>query len=511
LKTVLVVEKPERWPIGLPGTEIVSGWDYLTGKQYADTRRMAVFNACRFYGYQRLGYYVSLLAAARGHRVMPSVETLQAFGVAPLARITSEDLDDMIQRYLAPLKSQEFELSIYFGRNVARRYDKLSKALFQLFPAPFLRAHFIHDDDHWRLQSIRPMAGPDVPEAHHQFAIEQATTFFERGHRLPRRPQPARYELAILWDPEAEDKASDEGAIRRFVRAARKVGLEATIIDSDDYPHIGEYDALFIRDTTNVNHYTYRFAQRAAAVGLVVIDDPQSIIRCTNKVYQAELFDCYDIPHPRTLIVHQENVDQVEKAVGFPCVLKRPDASFSAGVVKVADRAALERQLETFFESSMLVVAQEYLPSEFDWRIGVIGGRALYACRYWMAPGHWQIIHRKDHGKHRYGRVETLPIEEAPPIAVQLAVRCAQRIGTSLYGIDIKEANGRFYVIEVNDNPSIDAGVEDHVLRDELYLAIMQVFRDRLDARGVSDDSQPATPSDHVPRSRPDHEGEHRE
>jgi len=441
MRNLLVVEKPERWPFELPGAEIVSAWAYLTEPQFADSRRIAVYNACRVYGYQRPGYYVSLLAAARGHRAMPSVETLQAFGVAPLARITSDELDGLIQRALAPLKSAEFELSIYFGRNVAQRYDKLSKALFALFPAPFLRASFANDGDDWRLQSVRPLAGSDMPETHREFAIEQAATYFSKPGRAPARPQRARYEMAILWDETATDSASDESAIRKFIRTARKVGIEASVVAAEDYPYLAEYDALFIRDTTNVNHYTYRFAQRAAAQGLVVIDDPQSIIRCSNKVYQAELFERHDISHPRTLIVHQEK----------------------------------------------MVVAQEYLPSDFDWRIGVLNGHALYACRYFMARGHWQIIHRKE-GSHRYGKVETLAIEDAPPEARDLAEQCARRIGTGLYGVDIKEVAGRFYVIEVNDNPSIDGGVEDEILKDDLYLAVMQVFRERLDARGAPDD-----------------------
>jgi glutathione synthase/RimK-type ligase-like ATP-grasp enzyme len=487
VKTLLVVQEPQRWPFQLPGAEIISGWDYLTDRRYAETRRIAVYNVCRVYGYQRLGYYVSLLAAARGHRIMPAVETLQAFGVAPLARITSEDLDEIIQRSLLPPPPAAFEMGLYFGRSVNPRHDPLSKALFNLFPAPFLRASFEYEDERWRIASIRPLSGNDVPEEHRQFAIDQAALFFTKG-RAPHPPQPARYDLAILWSAQSEDSASDEAAVRRFIRAARRVGIDADIIDPDDIQRVAEFDALFIRDTTNVNHYTYRFAQRAAAEGLVVIDDPESIIRCTNKVYQAELFVCNDIPHPRTLIVHPDNVQRVETEVGFPCVLKRPDASFSAGVVKAVDGEELERHLQAFFDSSMMVVAQEYLPSDYDWRVGVLDGRALYACRYYMARGHWQIVHRRDGGEHRYGRVETLPVENAPAAAVELAVRCAKLVGDGLYGVDIKEVNGRFYVIEVNDNPSIDAGVEDEVLRDDLYLTIMQYFRDRLDARGTHED-----------------------
>ena len=41
----------------------------------------------------------------------------------------------------------------------------------------------------------------------------------------------------------------------------------------------------------------------------------------------------------------------------------------------------------------------------------------------------------------------------------------------------------KFYVIEVNDNPSIDAGVEDAVLQDDLYQQIMAVFLQRIEQR----------------------------
>jgi len=483
MSRLVVVERPDRWPIELPGTEVVAAREYLTDRRYAELRRATVFNLCRYYGYQRIGYYVSLLATARGQRVMPSVETLQAFGSAPLTRILSEELDELIQRTLAPLRSRTFELSVYFGRNVAARYDRLCRALFDLYPAPFMRAMFEQEEGEWRIRSIRPLAGPEVPAAHQPFVIGRAMEYFALGERATRR-KPTRYDLAILWDETAPDVASDGPAIRRFVRAAGAVGMSATLLEPDDYSHVAEFDALFIRDNTNVDHYTYRFAQRAAAEGLVVIDDPRSIVRCSNKVYQAEMFTRYGLAHPRTLIVHADNIDEVETAVGLPCVLKRPDSSFSKGVIKVADRAALHRHLAEWFRDSQLVVAQEFLPSDFDWRIGVLDGQALYACRYYMARGHWQIVEHREGQPRRYGRVETLPIEEAPAGARRLAVRAARHIGDGLYGVDVKQVGRRFYLIEVNDNPTIENAVEDRVLKDDLYLSVMRVFRERLDARG---------------------------
>jgi glutathione synthase/RimK-type ligase-like ATP-grasp enzyme len=286
--------------------------------------------------------------------------------------------------------------------------------------------------------------------------------------------------MAILFDPEEIDSPSDDRAIKRFIRAAKKFNMSVSIIGKEDFGRIPEFDALFIRQTTYVNHFTYRFASRAEAEGLVVIDDPESIVRCTNKVYQAELFDRNEIPCPRTLVVHWDIVHDVGKHLGFPCVLKRPDSSFSAGVVKAKDQNELNQKLETFFEKSELVVAQEYAPSTFDWRVGVLDGKPLYLSKYYMASGHWQIQKTYDSTVRRHGRVETLAVEDGPPELVKLGVRAANLIGRGLYGVDIKEVNGRYLVMEVNDNPSIDAGYEDAVLKEELYMAIMRTFYERL-------------------------------
>jgi glutathione synthase/RimK-type ligase-like ATP-grasp enzyme len=42
---------------------------------------------------------------------------------------------------------------------------------------------------------------------------------------------------------------------------------------------------------------------------------------------------------------------------------------------------------------------------------------------------------------------------------------------------------GTPYVIEVNDNPTIEAGVEDEALGPDLYARIMRGFRERVDQR----------------------------
>ncbi len=62
-----------------------------------------------------------------------------------------------------------------------------------------------------------------------------------------------------------------------------------------------------------------------------------------------------------------------------------------------------------------------------------------------------------------------------------LAVQTCRPIGEGFYGVDIKESAGKYYVIEVNDNPSIDYGWEDAVLKNILYEAVMKALVHRME------------------------------
>jgi len=479
---LIVVNNVKEWPFHIPGVEVVDAWAYLTQPEYGAMRAVKLFNLCRSYRYQTAGYYVTLLATARGHKPLPSITTIQDMKSQTMVRFVSDDLDDLIQETLAQIHSGEFTLSVYFGRNLAKKYDRLSLHLFNLFQAPLLRGEFAHDNGRWQLKSMSPIPVGEIPEHHHPFVIQVATEHFAGRRTSVRKRTTPKYDLAILFNANDELSPSDKKAIDKFVKAASSLGLGAEVITRDDYARLAEFDALFIRETTRVNHHTYRFARRAAAEGLVVIDDAESILKCANKVYMAEVMARNKVQIPRTMIVHSDNVAEIGRTLGFPCVLKQPDAAFSLGVVKVEDGYDLLAHSEEFFEKSELLIAQEFLPTLFDWRIGICDGQPLYACKYHMASGHWQIV-KNDHAGREYGKFATIPVEIAPRQVVRAALKAAKLIGNGLYGVDVKQTNGACFVIEVNDNPNIDAGVEDKILKGELYRRIMEVFLRRIERR----------------------------
>lgn len=481
MPTLIVLEDPADWELDLPDTQVVSARAYLTDPLWSDRKQTKVFNLCHSFRYQSLGYYVSLLAAARGHRPIPSVSTMQDMKSLTIVRSLAGDLGSLIEKSLHGIKSSEFTLSIYFGRNVAKSHDALARALYNLFPAPLMRAQFTYDEG-WSLESVRAIPTDEVPSAHKPFFLEAAKDYFT-GKRPSGSRKAARFQLAILHDPEAAEAPSNPRAIKKFVKAAEQVGFGVRMLTKEDYGRIVEHDALFIRTTTAVNHYTYRFSRRAANEGLVVIDSPDDILRCTNKVYQAEILQRHGIAIPNTMVVHKGNVDRIARELGLPCVLKQPDSAFSHGVIKVETEAELSEHTTRLFASSELLVAQRFLPTAYDWRVGVFDRRPIYCCRYHMAKKHWQIAKSEEGGKRSYGRVEWIARADAPASVLDTAVRAANLIGDGLYGVDLKEIDGRAHVIEINDNPNIDAGLEDQELDDELYLRIMQGFLRRVQDR----------------------------
>ncbi len=478
----IVVNNIKKWEFNIPGVEVISARDYLLMEKFIRSRGARIFNLCKTYRYQSVGYYVSLIALARGHKSFPDINTIQEIKSPHIIRVVAEEIDITIQRSLMHLQSDSFILSIYFGKNVSKRYDWLSLQIYNLFQAPLLRVYFNRKGKKWKIQNVQLLSTNEIPEEHHDYVIQLATEFFsKRIHGRKRKPA-APYDLAILVNQDEKTPPSNKKSIEKFIRAGEKSGFNVEIIDKDEMHRLAEFDALFIRETTAVNHHTFRFSQRASAERLVVIDDPESIIKCTNKVYIAELLNHYQIPAPGTAVISRETINSVIENVKFPLILKQPDSSSSQGIVKVNSNDEYHEQVTLLLEKSELVIAQEFIPTDYDWRVGILDGKPLYACKYYMAEDHWQIINwsmEETSSKH-LGKVETFSIEDTPSKVIGMALKAARQIGNGLYGVDLKVVDKKCYVIEVNDNPSIDHGFEDKILKDALYLDIMKVFFERV-------------------------------
>jgi glutathione synthase/RimK-type ligase-like ATP-grasp enzyme/ribosomal protein S18 acetylase RimI-like enzyme len=481
ISNIIIVRDPKSWNLDIEGVKVVSSRNYITGPEFQSLKNVRIFNLSNSYQYQKMGYYVSLLASARDHRVIPNVTTLRDFSSLSLVRSISGYIDDNIQKSLKHVKENKISLFIYFGQSVNSKYRLLAQKLYHLFEAPLLQIDFIKTEK-WMVQKVSPLSLKKANPDHMEKIQEFARNYFSKKRFNRPRFKNYKYDLAILVNPHEKNPPSCPDALQNFKKAAEKIGFYVEFITKDDFSQLPEFDALFIRETTNVNDHTYQFSRSAYAEGLVVIDDPWSILRCSNKIFQNERLKQNKIKTPATMILSKSTYHKSKSLnLNFPLVLKQPDSAFSLGVEKVNNIDELDISLKRLFKISDLVVVQEFMPSEYDWRIGVLDQKPLYACKYYMAKGHWQIYDWSSDNKENWGNSETLAVEDVPEIVVKTAVKAASLIGDGLYGVDLKMIDDEVYIIEINDNPNIDEGIEDLVLKDEIYNRIVKSLFNRIE------------------------------
>ena len=473
-------EKDFKWPNH--GYRVITARDYITQPELAAGRVRAI-NLCRDFSYLSIGYYCSLLAEARGQKVIPAVEVLLELNWKRLYKSAVPELEELFNRALAPGAEDEFKtLHFFFGRSQDERLKDVARRLFDLFRCPILGVDLRYRRG-WQVRNLGTIPLRELPAELEDAFLDGLDRYTRSQWRQPTRRAAAKYTIAMLHDPEEKLPPSDKRALDKFIEAGRALGSSVELITRRDFAKLAEYDALFIRETTQLDHHTYRFAKKAVAEGMPVIDDPLSILKCTNKVYLAELLRANKIATPRTAILDRRALQTAGLNMGFPVVLKVPDGSFSRGVFKAKDEAELKTVAEKIFADSDVLLAQEFMYTDFDWRVGILNGEPLYVSKYFMSKGHWQIVKHHGSGRFSEGGYASVALTGAPAAVIDVAVRAASLIGKGLYGVDVKENNDGVFVIEVNDNPSIESGVEDGELKEQLYQRIIAELIRRIEAR----------------------------
>lgn len=522
---VLVVVSDTGDAEGVSEDRVIPASRYLEGRDGSAAADVLVVNLCRSARYGGDGYYVSLLADARGQRVLPSLETraglaepYACFRALQEAGVPTVDAAEMAVRrreagvrarppvgqrarpsapFPAPhvrepdgrsrlARSDEYgEAVLCLGRSDDPRLRHIARAVFRVWPAPLLRLQVVREDDVWKVTRLAA-ASP-----HHLSAPDRrrlAEALSERPGAIHKRlaggRESVRASIAVLVDPEDPFSPSSPETVDRLERVASRMNVHLARIGTSELRRLPEYDALFIRTLTGVREPAFQFALRAEALDMPVLDDSQSILRCGNKVFLEELLRREGVPTPETRIITPHTPWEAVESLGLPFVIKLPDGSFSTAVHKIGSRKEFRERSGEMFRHSPLIIAQRWVPTEFDWRVTVLDGRVLFVARYFMARGHWQIRSANGAGAGRFGRVEAVPRGTAPPAILATALAAASLIGSGLYGVDLKETPDGPLVIEVNDNPNLDLGYEDAADGNEIYEGLLQYFLSRIEEVG---------------------------
>lgn len=486
IKYIIVSDQPTDFITPLSDVKFIRATDFIANTGDIDLRKAGqarLINLCRDYDYLSKGYYCSLLAQARGIRCVPSVSNILTLNWKRLYQPHLPELNALLKSTYKNTNDEPsaHTYNLYFGRCRDPQLDELARRIFDLFRFPLMKVDIeLDQDDGWTISNIEYTSLSDLPPTKHTFFNECLKKFTGSAWRNEAGVKYKNW-VAILHDPKEKRPPSNKAAIQKFVKAGKQLDIAIELITKSDFAALSEYDALLIRETTAINNHTFKFAHKAESEFMPAIDDTKSIIRCCNKVFQHEILESNNIPTPKTWVFDIKRMKDISERVSYPAVVKIPDGAFSVGVFKVNTKEEFLDASAKLLKKSGILLAQEFVTSEFDWRIGVLNNKALFACKYYMAKGHWQIYNNTEKSvKMSEGDSETLPVSDVPQNVMDVALKAASLMGDGLYGVDLKQDGDKVVIMEINDNPSIDSGVEDLVLGDQLYIEILKELVSRI-------------------------------
>lgn len=272
--------------------------------------------------------------------------------------------------------------------------------------------------------------------------------------------------IAIFTERSSLRRSGELNALFRFREVAIELGHDLDFIFKDDIKYFKNYDAIFIRALTDPLNNSYVISRLAELNGIKVLDSSRDIRICSDKVNMYSHLKKANVPFPETLFLNKEeltmeNARDILEQLGMPVVLKAPNSSFSAYVDRAYKAEDVIKIGKRFFRRADLIIVQQYMPSKFDYRVVMLDGKVISVVKYVMNGNAWKIVDEDENGKTIQCDVEGVDIENVNQELIEVAKKAGNSIGKGLYGIDIKEIDGEFYVIEVNDNPNIDSGLED--------------------------------------------------
>ena len=278
---VILVDQVRDVPNAETPHKVITTSEYLARPRLFETGRPKLINLSRSYAYQSKGYYASLLAEARGHHVVPTVETMLELREAKLYEHALPELEDALNRCARKADFQpegEIKLLVCFGISRDPRFEAFGRLLFDWFRCPALEVTV--EPGHWlSIDRIRPRTLTRLENGEGVFLREALHQHTKREWRDPKARSIAKYDLAVLFDPNEKMAPTSAASIKYFARIAEKMSVDVEPITKRQLAELAEYDGLFIRETTSIDNHTYRFALRAWQEGMPVIDDPISMIR----------------------------------------------------------------------------------------------------------------------------------------------------------------------------------------------------------------------------------------
>lgn len=233
-----------------------------------------------------------------------------------------------------------------------------------------------------------------------------------------------------------------------YKTSKKVIALEARLRDCKNVitlgvrPNFCDYspkEAGMIRDARKIYYPTTFYAELFDAMGKDTFPSYHTYKCVQDKIKQTALFDLLEIPHPRTRVFYgKRQKRKIRNHFNFPFIAKIPRGSaMGRGVYLIRNT----EELLSYCSLTNVAYIQEYIPTDRDIRVVVIGNEIVHA--------YWRIAPPGDF-RSNVAVGAAIVFDPVPKNVLDLALDTAQKCQWDDVGIDIVDDNGTLYVLEAN-------------------------------------------------------------
>jgi len=208
-----------------------------------------------------------------------------------------------------------------------------------------------------------------------------------------------------------------------------------------------------------------------------VINSRQSINICTDKYRTALRLSDYGIRQPKTTLIN----DPEKSALAFdkldtkmPVIMKTLRGSKGVGVLFIESEKALDSIVQLIYkqDEDTDLLLQEYIPTDYDVRVLVLGGKVLATMKRPVIEGDFRS------NVSQGSKPEKIKLTEIEIEASLLAAKAVNGVWTAVDFIPSKNREKEApFVIEVNSSPGTE-GMEE-ASGQNISKEIIQFFADK--------------------------------
>ncbi len=272
----------------------------------------------------------------------------------------------------------------------------------------------------------------------------------------------------LFFNNPVEEHVPEAHEIGRFVEAGHERGVRLDVLRPRDFELIvatesgwrAEYaggklprpDFIIPRTGSETSYFTLAVLRQFERMGVVMINGPEAVESCADKLQTLQLLSASGLPIPRTILAKfPVDVDVIERELGFPVVVKTLRSTRGAGVVLCQDREQFDSLASLLGDAnpSADFIFQKYIRSSHgrDVRLFVIGDKVAAAMERRSRNGGFK-------SNISLGGVGT-PIDPPPEMA-ELALKAAKALRLDIAGIDILFDENGYRICEANSSPGFE-------------------------------------------------------